>query len=76
MIVCLRVDRSPDLDNPDWPVGCVNTPPDYAQLSYGDWHTMAEARTKRGERQVWCKTCERWRWKTTPCDGTASAPRA
>jgi hypothetical protein len=26
------------------------------------WHWDADRRVKAGERQVFCKVCERWRW--------------
>lgn len=57
----------PHLDDPDWPPTCPETPPGYTPLSYNEWHEMAAARTKRGERQTWCATCERWTWNSTPC---------
>ena len=61
--------RPPNLDDPDWPDPCVNRPADYRPLGYLAWHAMAEARTKRGERQVFCKACQRYRWASTPCNG-------
>lgn len=61
--------RPPNIDDPDYPPGCVNTPADYRPLGYLAWHAMAEKRTRCGERQVYCRTCERYRWGSTPCDG-------
>lgn len=59
--------RPPNLDNPDWPATCPETPADYVPLDYLAWHAMAEARTKRGERQKLCRHCERYAWLSTPC---------
>lgn len=57
----------PAPDDPDYPPGCVSAPAGYERLGYLAWHATAEARTKRGERQVRCLTCDRYRWETTPC---------
>lgn len=56
-----------DLDQPDWPAACPHRPADARELGYLAWHDMAERRTRRGERQTLCKTCERWAWQRTPC---------
>lgn len=62
--------RPPNLNDPDWPATCVNTPADYRPLGYLEWHAMAAERTRRGEGQVLCQTCQRYRWTSTPCNGT------
>ncbi len=28
----------------------------------------ANRRIKRGEKQTWCKTCERWQWRDERCE--------
>lgn len=68
----------PNLDHPDWPQDCRHRPADARDLGYLAWHAMADARVKRGERQVWCLSCKRWRWPTTPCTEPSSKaePRA
>ena len=58
---------APNLSDPDYPPGCVETPADYARQGYNEWHEMARIRTARGERQRLCATCERWAWPSTPC---------
>lgn len=38
-------------------------------LPYAAWHEDAERRAGRGEEQVLCATCDRWRWpdQTSAC---------
>ena len=33
-----------------------------SSIPYLAKHADADKRTKAGERQVWCATCERWQW--------------
>lgn len=37
-------------------------------LPYIAYHLDADRRTKRGQRQRYCKTCERWRWSDCLAD--------
>lgn len=37
-------------------------------LGYLQAHADAERRIKRGERQVFCKTCQKWRWPDELCE--------
>lgn len=37
-------------------------------LGYLQAHFDAERRIKRGERQVFCKTCQKWRWPDELCE--------
>ena len=36
-------------------------------LSYMAAHADAERRTKMGQRQVYCRTCQRWIWPDCLC---------
>jgi hypothetical protein len=76
MTIFLDETPPPNLANPDWPDGCVNRPAGYQKLGYLAWHRMADARVKRGEDQTYCRTCERFRWTSTPCDGIKKAQEA
>lgn len=37
-------------------------------LGYLQAHFDAERRIKRGERQVFCKTCQKWQWPDELCE--------
>lgn len=37
-------------------------------LGYLQAHFDAERRIKRGERQVFCKVCQKWRWPDELCE--------
>lgn len=66
-MVFLEETRPPNLADPDWPTDCIERPTTYRPLGYLAWHAMAEARTRRGERQRYCRSCERYAWTTTSC---------
>lgn len=36
-------------------------------MSYGGWIAATEERVARGEKQVWCATCQRWQWPDRLC---------
>lgn len=38
------------------------------RLPYCAAHADADRRIKRGERQIWCRLCLRWKWPDTLCD--------
>jgi len=53
------------------------------EIEYVTRHNEAQRRLRRGERQVFCPTCERWRWPEECChpgrltaEGFAQALRA
>lgn len=37
-------------------------------LGYLGYHADADRRLKRGERQAFCKMCERYKWKDKRCE--------
>jgi hypothetical protein len=47
------------------PLRCQQWP----RLPYVGAHTDATRRLKRGERQVFCARCARWRWNDQMCAG-------
>ena len=43
-------------------------------LSYAASHADADRRMKQGQRQVFCRACQRWKWPDTLCGLADTVP--
>lgn len=44
------------------------------KMSYQAAHTDARVRMKKGERQVYCTVCQRWKWQHELCEIAETQP--
>ncbi len=52
----------------------TNNPCHALGLSYMAAHADARRRMKRNQRQVFCETCQRWKWPNQLCPDARTRP--